>query len=64
MNDRRMYIADARTKDLRNHHHHLRETSEEEAERRMRERYPEAVGILVRPEDSWRQVLAGSEPLS
>jgi hypothetical protein len=30
----------------------------------MRERYPEAVGVLVRPEDSWRQVLTGSEPLS
>jgi hypothetical protein len=64
MNDRRMYIADALTKYLKNHHHHLRAASEEEVERMMRERYPEAVGVLVRPEDSWRQVLTGSEPLS
>ena len=64
MNDRRMYIADALTKDLKNHHHHLRATSEEEAERRMRERYPEAVGVLVRPEESWRQVFTRYEPLS
>jgi hypothetical protein len=64
MNNRRMYIADALTKDLKNYHHHLRAASEEEAERRMRERYPEVVGVLVRPEDSWRQVLTGSEPLS
>jgi hypothetical protein len=60
MNDRRMYIADALTKDLKNYHHHLRAASEEEVERRIRERYPEAVGVLVRPDDSWRQVLTGS----
>jgi hypothetical protein len=59
-----MYIADALTKDLKNHHHHLRAASDEEVERRMRKRYPEAVGVLVRPEDSWRQVLTGSKPLS
>jgi uncharacterized protein (DUF1697 family) len=64
MNDRRMYIADALTKDLKNYHHHLRAASEEEVERRIRERYPEAVGVLVRSDDSWRQVLTGSEPLS
>lgn len=64
MNDRRMYIADALTKDLKNYHHHLRAASEEEVERRIRERYPEAVEVLVRPNDSWRQVLTGSEPLS
>jgi hypothetical protein len=64
MNDRRMYIADALTKDLKNYHHHLRAASEEEVERRIRERYPEAVGVLVRPDDSWRHVLTGSEPLS
>jgi hypothetical protein len=63
MNDRRWYAADALTADLRNHHHHLRAASEEEAERRMRERRPEAVAILVRLEKSWRQVLSRSGPI-
>ena len=58
MNDRRWYIADALMADLTNHHHHLRAASEEEVERRMRERYPEAVTLLVRLEKSWRQVLS------
>jgi hypothetical protein len=64
MNDRRLYTADALTADLINHHHHLRAPSEEEAERRMRERYPEAVAVLVRHKRSWRQVPSGSGPVS
>lgn len=58
MDGRRWYTADALQADLTNHHHHLRAASEEEAERRMRRRYPEAVAILVRPEESWRQSLS------
>ena len=64
MNDRRLYTADALTADLTNHHHHLRAPSEEEAERRLRERYPEVVAVLVRLERSWRQVSSGSGPVS
>ncbi|MDF2702870.1 MAG: hypothetical protein K0S10_1816 [Rubrobacteraceae bacterium] len=64
MNDRRLYTADALPADLTNHHHHLRAASEEEAERRMSERYPEAVAVLVRLERSWRQVSSGSGPVS
>ena len=60
MNDRRWYTADALRADLTNHHHHLRAASEEEVERRMRKRYPEAVAIIVRVEESWRQVVPGS----
>jgi hypothetical protein len=59
MGDKRWYIADALLADLTNRHH-LRATSEGEVERRMRERYPEAVAILVRPGDSWRQDLSPS----
>jgi hypothetical protein len=29
----------------------------------MRERYPEAVALLVRLEESWRQVLFGTGPV-
>ena len=58
MNDRRWYIADALMADLTHHHHQLRAASEEEVERRMRKRYPEAVILLVRLEESWRQVLS------
>jgi hypothetical protein len=47
--------------DLTNHHHHLRAATEEEVERRMRKRYPEAVALLVRLEESWRQVLFSTE---
>ena len=57
MNDRVWYAADALMVDLTNHHHHLRAASEEEVERRMRERYPEAEAVLVRLEESWRQVV-------
>ena len=60
MNDRRWYIADALTADWTNHHHHLRAASEEEVERRMRKRYPDVVAVLVRVEESWRQVLSSS----
>jgi hypothetical protein len=64
MNDRRWYTANALKADLTNHHHHLGAASEEEAERRIRKRYPEAVALLVRLEESWRQVLSrwGSIP--
>ena len=64
MSGRRWYTADALTADLKNHHHHLRAASEEEAERRMRERYPEVVAVLVRLEESWRKALSGIEPVS
>ena len=64
MNDWRLYTADALTADLTNHHHHLRAPSEEEAERRMRKRYPEAVAVHVRLERSWRQVPSGPGPVS
>ncbi len=63
MNDRRWYIADALMADLTNYHHHLRAASEQEVERRMRKRYPEAVALLVRLEESWRQVLSGTGPV-
>ncbi len=63
MNDRRRYCADALMADLTNYHHHLRAASEEEVERRMRECYPEAVALLVRLEESWRQVLFGTGPM-
>ena len=62
MNDRRWYCADALMADLTNRHHHLRAASEEEVERRMRGRYPEAVALLVRLEESWRQVGAAPRP--
>ena len=55
MSEKRWYTADALRADLTNRHHHIRTVSEEEAERRMRKRYPEAVAILVRLEESWRQ---------
>ena len=64
MNHRRLYCADALMADLTNHHHHLRAASEEEVERRMRERYPEAVALLVRLEESWRQVVFSTGPVS
>jgi hypothetical protein len=64
MNDRqRWYTADALRADLGNHHHHLRGASEEEVERRMRERYPQAVALLVRLEESWRQGLSSTGPV-
>ena len=55
MGEKRWYDADALQSDLTNHNHHLRAASEEEAERRMRKRYPGAVAVLVYPEGSWRQ---------
>jgi hypothetical protein len=64
MNDRRhWYIADALMADLTNHHHHLRAASEEEVEGRMLKRYPEAVALLVRLEESWRQDLSSTGPV-
>jgi hypothetical protein len=63
MNGRRWYTADASTADLTNHHHHLRAASEEEAEWRMRKRYPEAGALLVRQEESWRQALSRWGPI-
>ena len=62
MSDRRRYVADALMADLTNHHHHIRAASEEEIERRMRKRYPEAVALLVRLEESWQQVGAAPRP--
>ena len=62
MNDRRWYVADVLMADLTNRHHHLRAASEEEAERRMQGRYPEAVALLVRLEESWRQGGAAPRP--
>jgi uncharacterized protein (DUF1697 family) len=63
MSDRRRYVADALMADLTNHHHHLRAASEEEVERRMCKRYPEAVALLVRQEESWRQVVFSTRPV-
>jgi hypothetical protein len=62
MGEKRWYTADALGADLTNHHHHLRATSEEEAERRMRGRYPGAVAVLVYPEESWRRRSAAVAP--
>ena len=45
----------------RHHHHHARAASAEELERKMGERYPEAVAVLERQEESWRQGLSRSE---
>lgn len=61
MSYKRWYAADALQADLTNHHHHLRAASEEEVERRMRKRYPGAVVILTRLEESWRQNPTASE---
>ena len=58
MNDRRWYAADALMADLTNHHHHLRAASGAEVERRMRERYPRAVAILVRKVRSGHRALS------
>jgi hypothetical protein len=64
MSDRRWYTAEALQADLTIHHHHLRTASAEEAERRMRKHYPEAVAVLVGLEESWRQDLSRSGPFS
>lgn len=58
MGHKRWFTADALQANLTNRHHHLRVASAQEAERRMRKRYPEAVAILVRPEESLRQGLS------
>ncbi len=57
MGDKRWYTADALLADLTNRHHHFRAASEEEAEQRMRWRYPQAVAVLALMEESWRQDL-------
>jgi hypothetical protein len=61
MTDRVWYAANALMADLTNRHHHTRAASEEELERKMGERYPEAVAVLGRQEESWRQGLSRSE---
>jgi hypothetical protein len=55
MGEKRWYVADALDSDLINRRIHLRAASEEEVQRRMRERYPEAVAVLIYPEESWRR---------
>ena len=55
MGEMRWYVADALESDLTNRQIDLRADSEEEVQRRMRERYPEAVAVLVYPEESWRR---------
>jgi hypothetical protein len=64
MNHRVWYAADALMADLTVRHHHVRAVAEEQVEERMRRRYPDALAILVRREESWRQVLSrpGSTP--
>jgi hypothetical protein len=63
MSELRRYVADALMADLTNRHHHVRAASEEEVEGRMRKRYPGAVAILVRHEDSRRQLLSRLGPV-
>jgi hypothetical protein len=55
MGEKRWYVADALGADLTNRQIHLRAESEEEVQRRMRERYPEAVAVLIYSEESWRR---------
>jgi hypothetical protein len=62
MNDERMYIAYALTKDTTNHYH-LRATTEVETERRMREGYPEVVAHSERPEETWLQIVWSTGPV-
>ena len=62
MGEKRWYVADTLGADLTNRQIHLRAESEEEVERRMRERYPEAVAVLLYPEESWRQRSAAFAP--
>lgn len=63
MNERLWYTADTLSADSGNHHHHLRAGSEEEVERRMRKRHPEAVAVSERPEKSWLQILWSTGPV-
>jgi hypothetical protein len=62
--DRYWYVADALMAGLTIRHHHVRAASEDEAERRMHARYPEAAAILVRQEQPWRHELYLPGPLS
>jgi hypothetical protein len=62
MGENRWYVADALGADLTNRHIHLRAASEEVVQSRMRERYPEAVAVLVYSEGSWRQRAAAVAP--
>jgi len=55
MGEKRWYVADALESGLTDRQIHLRAESEEEVGRRMRERYPEAVAVLIYSEESWRQ---------
>jgi len=42
---------------------HLRAASEDEVDRGMRKRYPNAEAVLVRPEESWLQILWSTGPV-
>jgi hypothetical protein len=63
MTERVWYAADVLMADLTIRHHHAPAASEAEVERKMRERYPEAVAVLGRQEESWRRGLSRSEPV-
>ena len=47
MSNRRWYVADALMADLTSHHRKFLATSEEDAQRKMREHYPGMVAILM-----------------
>ncbi len=57
MNDRYQYVADALMADLTNRHHHIRGASEKEVELKVRQRYPNALAVLVWQETTLRQAL-------
>jgi len=54
-NYRVWYVGEALMAGLVTRHYHLRAASEGEDERKVRRRHPEAVAILLRQAESWRQ---------